>query len=215
MSTRFVEPASLYRVSWMLPGGHRTLIVWHVTKGASQVHASPGVNGSPFGQPRRRTPLSSRGPMPTPSYATRSGEISRAATRSSPSSKTTSATANSFSSIRTTRTRDPPHLTKTTSGTSVASASGSTSGHGRTSGSGPRRRFRERATASRPVLLALDEISRTFPAPAVYALVPPYNEASMGLLESLGFSEEGRSRWAAYWNGEYTDAIKYSLLREE
>jgi len=41
------------------------------------------------------------------------------------------------------------------------------------------------------------------------------NDASRGLLESLGFSEEGRIRKDRFIDGEYADTIHYGLLREE
>lgn len=65
------------------------------------------------------------------------------------------------------------------------------------------------------VALAIDYVFRTYPHPAVRATVLPGNEASRGLLESLGFSQEGRARREAFWDGEYRDAILYGLLREE
>lgn len=65
------------------------------------------------------------------------------------------------------------------------------------------------------VSFIIDELYRTYPHPAVYARTLPTNEASRGLLESLGFSEEGRLRKESFWNGEYRDTIVYSLLREE
>jgi ribosomal-protein-alanine N-acetyltransferase len=65
------------------------------------------------------------------------------------------------------------------------------------------------------VSLVLDHLFRVNPAPAVYAKVLPHNEASRGLLESLGFTQEGRARKEAFWEGEYQDSIMYSILREE
>lgn len=61
----------------------------------------------------------------------------------------------------------------------------------------------------------IDELYGQYPHSAVYARTLPTNEASRGLLESLGFSEEGRLRKEAFWDGEYRDTIVYSLLREE
>jgi RimJ/RimL family protein N-acetyltransferase len=40
-----------------------------------------------------------------------------------------------------------------------------------------------------------------------------FNEASIGLLESLGFQQEGRRREAAWYRGEYHDMLLYGLLR--
>lgn len=65
------------------------------------------------------------------------------------------------------------------------------------------------------VSLALDHVFRVYPAPAVHAKALPHNDASRGLLESLGFRQDGRARKEAFWNGEYRDSILYSLLREE
>jgi len=41
------------------------------------------------------------------------------------------------------------------------------------------------------------------------------NEASRGLLASLGFTEEGRFREAAFLEGEHVDVCRYGLLAEE
>lgn len=65
------------------------------------------------------------------------------------------------------------------------------------------------------VWLLLDHLFSVYPNPAVYAKALPSNEAARGVLESLGFTQEGRARKEAFWNGEYQDAIQYSLLRSE
>lgn len=65
------------------------------------------------------------------------------------------------------------------------------------------------------VSLLLDYIFRVSPHPAVYAKALPSNDASRGLLESLGFTQEGRARKEAFWDGTYQDSIQYSLLRSE
>ncbi len=65
------------------------------------------------------------------------------------------------------------------------------------------------------VSLAIDYLFRVYPHPAVHASALPHNDASRGLLESLGFQQEGRARKVAFWDGEYHDAIEYSLLRAE
>jgi len=49
----------------------------------------------------------------------------------------------------------------------------------------------------------------------VFARAGAFNDASMGLLESLGFQREGRRRKAAYYRGDYYDMVLYGLLREE
>ena len=41
------------------------------------------------------------------------------------------------------------------------------------------------------------------------------NDGSRGLLESLGFTQEGRFREAAFRRGEYVDVLRYGLLAEE
>lgn len=65
------------------------------------------------------------------------------------------------------------------------------------------------------VSLVIDYVFRTYAHPAVGAIAYEFNEASHGLLESLGFSEEGRVRRDRFIDGEYVDTIRYSLLREE
>ncbi|USZ68390.1 GNAT family N-acetyltransferase [Halorussus salilacus] len=42
-----------------------------------------------------------------------------------------------------------------------------------------------------------------------------FNDASRGLLESLGFEREGRLREAAWYRGEYHDMLVYGLLRKD
>jgi ribosomal-protein-alanine N-acetyltransferase len=49
----------------------------------------------------------------------------------------------------------------------------------------------------------------------VGAIAYDFNDASRGLLESLGFTEEGRTRKDRFINGEYIDTIQYGLLRKE
>lgn len=49
----------------------------------------------------------------------------------------------------------------------------------------------------------------------IAARVFAFNEASQGLLESLGFTLEGRHREAAFVDGEYTDVLWYGLLAAE
>ncbi|MEF8813024.1 MAG: GNAT family protein [Halovenus sp.] len=46
------------------------------------------------------------------------------------------------------------------------------------------------------------------------ARVGSFNEASVGLVESLGFEHEGTLRQAAWFRGEYHDMLWYGLLRE-
>lgn len=42
-----------------------------------------------------------------------------------------------------------------------------------------------------------------------------FNKPSRGLLESLGFDKEGRTRGDRFIDGEYVDTMQYVLLREE
>jgi RimJ/RimL family protein N-acetyltransferase len=65
------------------------------------------------------------------------------------------------------------------------------------------------------VSLAVDYAFRTYDRPAVEAKVYDSNDASRGLLESLGFEEEGRLRRRRFIDGEYVDTVYYGLLRAE
>lgn len=47
------------------------------------------------------------------------------------------------------------------------------------------------------------------------ACVGGFNDASIALLESLGFEHEGTQREAAWYQGEYYDMLCYGLLRSE
>jgi RimJ/RimL family protein N-acetyltransferase len=49
----------------------------------------------------------------------------------------------------------------------------------------------------------------------VYGRVAGLNDVSHGLVDRLGFTEEGRLRDHLYLDGEYRDAVFYGLLREE
>ena len=68
---------------------------------------------------------------------------------------------------------------------------------------------------SEAVSLVIDYVFRTYDTPAVGAAAYEFNDASRGLLESLGFDEEGRTRRDRFIDGEYVDTIRYGLLREE
>lgn len=65
------------------------------------------------------------------------------------------------------------------------------------------------------VSLAIEHIFREYDTPAVGATTYDFNEASRGLLKSIGFTEEGRLRSFRFINGEYRDGIQYGLLRSE
>lgn len=65
------------------------------------------------------------------------------------------------------------------------------------------------------VALAVDIVFQEYHHPAVEARTFPDNEPSRGLLESVGFTQEGRIRKTVYWDGKYRDLLLYGLLREE
>jgi RimJ/RimL family protein N-acetyltransferase len=65
------------------------------------------------------------------------------------------------------------------------------------------------------VELAIDYLFRSYDKPAVGAGAFDHNDASRGLLESLGFVEEGRRRQFMFVDGAYRDMVQYGLLREE
>ena len=65
------------------------------------------------------------------------------------------------------------------------------------------------------VELVVDYVFRQYDTPAVGAQAFDYNDASRGLLESLGFVEEGRRRKFMFVEGEHRDMVQYGLLREE
>lgn len=68
---------------------------------------------------------------------------------------------------------------------------------------------------SEAVSLVVDYVFRTYDHPAIGAAAYDFNAASRGLLESLGFDEEGRIRRDRFIDGEYIDMIQYGLLRED
>lgn len=65
------------------------------------------------------------------------------------------------------------------------------------------------------VSLVIDYVFDEYGTPAVGAKTFDFNDASRGLLESLGFREEGCLRKFMFVNGDYHDMIYYSLLRSE
>ena len=65
------------------------------------------------------------------------------------------------------------------------------------------------------VSLVVDYVFRTHDTPAVGAGAYDFNDASRGLLESLGFEEEGHIRKDRFVDGEYVDTVEYGLLRRE
>lgn len=65
------------------------------------------------------------------------------------------------------------------------------------------------------VSTVIDYVFRVYDTPAVGAQAFDFNDASRGLLESLGFTEEGRYRKFMFVDGEHRDMVQYGLLREE
>jgi RimJ/RimL family protein N-acetyltransferase len=65
------------------------------------------------------------------------------------------------------------------------------------------------------VELAVDTLFRAYDIHGVSAGAYGFNEASRGLLESLGFVEEARRREARFVDGTYRDEVQYGVLREE
>lgn len=64
------------------------------------------------------------------------------------------------------------------------------------------------------VALAVDYAFRTYAWPAVGAGAYAFNDASRGLLESLGFHQEGVKRGYMFVDGDHRDLVEYGLLRE-
>ncbi|EMA36491.1 GNAT family N-acetyltransferase [Halococcus hamelinensis] len=65
------------------------------------------------------------------------------------------------------------------------------------------------------VALAVESLFRTYDIHSIAAHAFDYNAASRGVLESLGFTQEGRGREARFVDGEYRDTLMYGLLRRE
>ncbi|MFB6073064.1 MAG: GNAT family N-acetyltransferase [Halobacterium sp.] len=63
--------------------------------------------------------------------------------------------------------------------------------------------------------MLVDRAFETASVHSVSAAAFAHNEASRGLLESLGFVEEFRRREASYVDGAYRDVVEYGLLRRE
>ena len=68
---------------------------------------------------------------------------------------------------------------------------------------------------SEAVSLAVDYVFRNYDVPAVEAQAFAFNDASVGLLESLGFAREGRLRKFMFVDGAHRDMLQFGLLREE
>ncbi|ELZ05461.1 GNAT family N-acetyltransferase [Natrialba asiatica] len=65
------------------------------------------------------------------------------------------------------------------------------------------------------VSLVIEYVFRVYATPAVGARVYDFNDASRGLLKSLGFTKEGCMRKDRFVDGEYRDTFQYGLLRQE
>jgi RimJ/RimL family protein N-acetyltransferase len=65
------------------------------------------------------------------------------------------------------------------------------------------------------VALVVEFVFRSYDTPAVGAGAFAFNDSSQGLLESLGFTEEGRRRKYMFVDGAHRDMVQYGLLRRE
>ncbi|MHB9287422.1 GNAT family N-acetyltransferase [Halobacteriales archaeon Cl-PHB] len=65
------------------------------------------------------------------------------------------------------------------------------------------------------VALAVEYAFQTFGVSGVSADAYAFNDASQGLLESLGFEQEGRRRKQRFVGGRFVDTLEFGLLREE
>jgi ribosomal-protein-alanine N-acetyltransferase len=63
------------------------------------------------------------------------------------------------------------------------------------------------------VALVVEYVFRSYDTPAIGAGAFAFNDASQGLLESLGFTKEGRRRKYMFIDGEHRDMVQYGLLR--
>ncbi|WP_411968593.1 GNAT family N-acetyltransferase [Haloferax sp. YSSS75] len=61
----------------------------------------------------------------------------------------------------------------------------------------------------------VDYVFRTVDCHGLQAVTFDFNEASRGVLERLGFTNEGRLREAAFVDGAHVDVLRYGLLRRE
>lgn len=63
--------------------------------------------------------------------------------------------------------------------------------------------------------MLVDRVFENHPVHSVSAGAFAHNDASRGLLESLGFTQEYRNRECEYADGAYRDFVEYGLLRRE
>jgi RimJ/RimL family protein N-acetyltransferase len=75
--------------------------------------------------------------------------------------------------------------------------------------------FQGEGYGSEMVSLAVEYTFRTYDHPAIGAGAYDFNDASRGLLESLGFEQEGREHRDTFVDGEYHDVVEYVLFRED
>ena len=73
----------------------------------------------------------------------------------------------------------------------------------------------EQGYGKEAVSLVVEYVFRTFDVHSLGAHAFDFNAASRGLLESLGFVEEGCARENRFIDGEYRDSVQYGLLRRE
>lgn len=65
------------------------------------------------------------------------------------------------------------------------------------------------------VELAVESLFRTYDAHSLGAEVLSGDDATREVVESVGFTDEGRGREIRFVDGAYRDAIQFGLLREE
>ena len=75
--------------------------------------------------------------------------------------------------------------------------------------------FQGKGYGKEAVALLVDYTFATYDHPAVGAIAYDFNDASRGLLESLGFEGEGTIRRDRFIDGGYVDTVHYGLLRED
>ncbi|WP_232687538.1 GNAT family N-acetyltransferase [Halobacterium zhouii] len=63
--------------------------------------------------------------------------------------------------------------------------------------------------------LGIDYVFRNHDVHGISAGAYEFNDASRGLLESLGFTQVARRRESRYIDGDYYDEVQYDLLRRE
>jgi RimJ/RimL family protein N-acetyltransferase len=75
--------------------------------------------------------------------------------------------------------------------------------------------FQSEGYGREAVARVIDFCFRTYDHPAVGAVAYEFNDASRGLLGSLGFEEEGVTHRDRFVDGEYVDTYNYVLRRED